>query len=384
MKLKSKPLNVIQIVPQMPPYINGLGDYALNLARQLWKDYEIETSFIVGDPSWQGTDVIESFSIQKVAVRSTETLVSLLSSQNYQSVSPQAVTVLLHYVGYAYANRGCPHWLVEALELWKAKTSKSHLVTMFHEVYASGPPWSSAFWLSGHQRKLAARLVKISDRCLTNKQLYAEILCDLSQGKQTKISIFPVFSNVGEPEQVPPLAKRSRRLVVFGSRGNRLRVYQKSLVELNCTCHLLEIEEICDIGSPTGLNLSSINNVPLVEMGERSATEISYILLNSLAGFFEYNPEYLAKSGIFAAYCAHGMLPISHQCNTSLADGIEPGKHYWLLNDRTTGWKDLVEMQAMADNAYAWYQTHRLSVQTKTFASYLIDTDKSGGSDEKN
>lgn len=47
-------IKIIQIVPQLPPAINGLGDYALNLARQLRQDFAIETHFVVGDHSWTG------------------------------------------------------------------------------------------------------------------------------------------------------------------------------------------------------------------------------------------------------------------------------------------------------------------------------------------
>jgi hypothetical protein len=52
-------------------------------------------------------------------------------------------------------------------------------------------------------------------------------------------------------------------------------------------------------------------------------------------------------------------------------DGIEAGKHYWIPKSHTTGWKELVELQAIADKAHAWYQTHKLSVQAKTFAAVL-------------
>ncbi|WP_373530523.1 glycosyltransferase family 2 protein [Nostoc sp.] len=370
MTLKNKPTKIIQIVPQLPPSINGVGDYALNLARQLGKDCEIETHFIVGTPYWQGATTIQDFPIQRVVVRSAEALFFLLSTDSNQSASVPT-SVLLHYVGYGYANRGCPAWLVEGLERWKANTANSRLLTMFHEVAASGPPWTSAFWLSPLQRNLAARLAHLSDRCLTSKQHYAEILSKLSQGKQTQVPTLPVFSTVGELEQALPLAERSRRIVVFGSCGNRLRVYQESLVELSYTCQLLGIKEILDIGTSTGLTLSLVNGVPVVEMGALSASEISDILSTSLAGFFNYNLEYLAKSTIFAAYCAHGLLPVSPRSHALPVDGILARKHYWIADDMTTGLRDLLEVQAIADNAYNWYQTHNLSLQARTFATYL-------------
>jgi hypothetical protein len=160
---------------------------------------------------------------------------------------------------------------------------------------------------------------------------------------------------------------------VFGGRGKRLRVYQNSWTELSRTCQYLGIEQVLDIGPPTGLTLSTVDGVPIVEMGQQSATDIRGILLDSLAGFVDYPTDFLAKSTIFAAYCAHGVLPINARCTALPLDGIEPGKHYWLPDKQTTELKSVEEMQAIADNAYAWYQTHSLSVQAKMFATYLMN-----------
>lgn len=354
---------IICIVPRLPPAIDGVGDYALNLARQLRKDFGIETHFLVGDPNWSGATNIESFPISKVTARSASNLLSLLSSD--------ISTVLLHYVGYGYAKRGCPVWLVESLERWKSSIVDARLVTMFHEISASGPIWTSAFWLSSLQRNLAARLVQLSDRALTSKELYAKILYQLSQGKHNHIAALPVFSNIGEPEQVPPLAKRHRRLVIFGGRSNRLRAYQESLEKLELVCRQLEIEEILDVGPSIGLSLPSVNGVRVIEMGQQSAAQISKIMLNSIAGFLDYNPDFLAKSTIFSAYCAHGLLPVSAHRSTSPIDRIEPGKHYWLPDKQTAEYKSGTELQAIADSAYTWYQTHTLPIQTKIFATCL-------------
>ncbi|NEO44551.1 glycosyltransferase family 1 protein [Moorena sp. SIO3I6] len=356
---------VISIVPRLPPAIDGVGDYAFNLAQQLRKDFRIETHFLVCDPTWTGTTQIQGFPISQVNVHSADTLLSRLPRD------PTA-TVLLHYVGYGYAKRGCPVWLVDGLQRWRNASIHRTLVTMFHEVYASGPFWTSTFWLSLLQRNLAVRLVQLSDRVLTSKQLYAEILYQLGQGKHNQILTLPVFSNIGEPEQVPSLAKRNRRLVVFGGRNSRLRVYKNSITELSHTCKLLGIEEILDVGPPTCLTLSSVNNVPIVEKGKLSAIEISDILLHSLVGFFDYPTDFLAKSTIFAAYCAHGLLPVSARCTRLPVDGIEPRKHYWIPDARGTGLKNVEEMQLIANNAHAWYQTHSLSVQAKTFSTNLV------------
>jgi hypothetical protein len=225
------------------------------------------------------------------------------------------------------------------------------------------------------QRNLASRLAVLSNRCLTSTQAYAKLLNELSLGKHTEIPTLPVFSNIGEPQQVLPLTKRDRRIVVFGSPSNRQRVYQESLAQLELTCQLLGISEIWDIGPSTSLTLSTINGIPVVELGQRSAAEISGILSNSLVGFFDYpcdyrvKSTYLTKSTIFAAYCAHGLLPISARYNMPI-DGIEVGKQYWIPEGQTTS---LQGLQAIADRAHAWYQTHNLSVQAKTFAALISE-----------
>lgn len=354
---------IIQIIPQLPPSVNGLGDYALNLARQLRQDFDIETHFIVGDPSWTGARQIEDFSISKVTAHKPSNLLSILA--NYSS------TILLHYVGYGYAKRGCPKWLVDGLQIWRTANSQRRLVIMFHEIYAFGPVWTSSFWLSSLQKNLAARLTKVSDRCLTSMQKYAEILHHLSQNQQNFITNVPVFSTIGEPQFFPPLAKRSRQLIMFGRQHNRLQVYQHSLKALKQVCQALAIEKIYDIGIPTGLNLSKLTQIPIVEMGVMQAEDLSNLLLQSIAGFCMVPPsEFLAKSTIFAAYCAHGMIPISTRASSNIIDGLEASKHYWVVDDYSQQ-ISLDVAQKIADHAHAWYQTHSLSIQAKIFATHL-------------
>jgi hypothetical protein len=355
--------SITQIVPRLPPAVDGLGDYAVKLAEQLHKDFRIETHFVVGEPGWRGTSALESFPISQVSERSAATLLS--------SLSDNSAAVLLHYVGYGYDKRGCPRWLVEGLEHWKRRSPERVLITMFHEVYASGPLWTSSFWLSPTQRNLAARLSLISNRSVTNREGYAEILMRLSRGKCQQIPILPVFSNVGEPDQMPlPLMKRRRRLVVFGKSGHRLLVFQKSLNELKKTCHALGIEEVFDVGSLVDHGITNIGSIPVTRTGMQPAHRVSEIFSNAIAGFFNYPTNYLGKSTIFAAYCAHRMLPIGVYCNEQNADGLQPDHHFWLADRHESEWR-LAAAQSVADNAHNWYQNHNLSKQVEIFAEYL-------------
>ncbi len=350
--------SVLSIVPHLPPTISGVGDYAFHLAQQLHQDFGIKTHFIVGDCNWQNTGAIADFSTEELSDRAASALQAALLNH------PPTRPVLLHYVNYGYAKRGCPWWLIEALEQWKKQTPNAQLVTMFHELIATEPPWRSGFWLAPIHRELASRVACLSDRCITSAEQYAKILQTLSQQKHVDIPSLPVFSGIAEPQSVLPLSARKKRLVIFGQAGNRRRVYRHSQQVLRQICQRLQIEEILDIGMPTGLELSAIGTVPIVALGKRPTAEISEILSTSIAGFLHYYSGRLAKSTIFAAYCAHGLLPICHRPHPDI-DGLQAGQQYWTLNGGVSSPNSL---QAVADSAYAWYQTHQLSTQAKTFA----------------
>jgi hypothetical protein len=358
---------IVQIVPRLPPFTTGVGDYAVALARRLRQDFGIATYFVVGDPNWNGATEVEDFPIKRVNERSAKALTSVLAEFSSSS------KILLHYVGYGYAPRGCPFWLVDGLRQWQIKESKGTLVTMFHELYAAGYPiWSSGFWTEPVQKYLVARLVSISDRVITNKPEYAKILQKLCPGKNQQIPILPVFSNVGEPEKILPLAARKQQLVVFGGAGNRLKVYEQSVSALKRVCRQLNIQEIIDIGPPLNLSIPEINNIPVVTLGQQSAEKVSAILQNSWVGFFNYPLDFLTRSTIFAAYCAHGVIPvgISYYAWGKEQDGLEENKHYWLV-DHQTEELNLFLGEAIAKNAYKWYQDHNLTTQAKCFANLL-------------
>lgn len=355
-------MEIVQIVPRLAPAVDGVGDHAANLARQLFRDFGIETHFVVGDPAWKGASKLETFAVTQVSERSTDALSKCLDEKSN--------VILLHYVGYGYEKRGCPHWLVEALERWQHEDKCRRLVTMFHEVYASGPLWSSSFWLSTTQKKLAARLARISSHIVTNREGYAEILRHFLKRDQ-QISVSPVFSNVGEPGSAPlRLSLRRRRLAVFGNCGNRERVFRKSVRSLSEICRAFEIEEIVDIGSRVNHGVSRIDGVPVTSTGIQPAEAVSALLSDSVVGFFSHSPDYLGKSGVFAAYSSHRTLPIGASSNGQAADGLVGGEHFWSANSRNGNW-DLEAGQKVADNAYRWYQEHNLFRQSQMFASLI-------------
>lgn len=354
---------VTAIVPQLPPAIDGLGDYGLNLARQLYQDFGVQTRFLVGNPSWLG-DGVTDFEVAVVAERSAAALLRLLPTDS-------TATVLLHYVGYGYARRGCPGWLVQGLRAWRGQSEARRLVTMFHELYARrGSIWNSQFWTSDYQRFLATRLMQGSDRCVTSNPAFAQLIEQFSQGKHCHVPILPVFSNIGEPKVLLPLADRARRLVVFGGRGPRSRVYRRSLTGLVRACEELQIDEVLDIGPPLADELPEVTGRRVKALGILPSHEISELLATSYAGFFDYPITFLGKSTVFAAYCAHRVLPVGGSYPVASDAGIMAGQHYWQVEQDAEG-IDEVRAQRMADVAYGWYEGHCLNAQARMFAEVL-------------
>jgi hypothetical protein len=343
-------VRVLQIVPYLPPPFEGVGAYATALAEALAKRSGVETRFVVGDPVWSGGTANGA---RAVPARTTAGLLAELEGEE---------TVLLHYANYGYQSRGCPIWLVEGLARWRSGAAGRRLVTLFHEVWASGPPWRSSFWLQPLQRRLAAAAARLSAALATSLDLYAEVIRPWARNRD--IVVMPVFSTVGEPEAVPPLAQRARRIVVFGGEGARGRTYSRFLPELADAARALQAEEICDVGPPVPLP-GQAGGIPIHRLGVLPPADVSDLLLGSAGGFLAYPPDFLPKSTIFAAYCAHGLLPTCAWDRHPKDGPVVAGRHYW------TGSGDL---QAIASAAHDWYARHSLVRQAETFRRLLTET----------
>jgi hypothetical protein len=350
--------SVVQIVPFLPPPPEGVGSYALALAEALGTRCGIESSFIIASPSWTSGPETAGRRAVALPAATPEALRAALAA----AAEPGGrTTALLHYVGYGYHPRGCPDWLVEGLEAWEGR-----LVTAFHEVWATGPPWTSSFWLSPRQRRLAGRLARRSQALLTSMALYRRRLLRRAPGRE--VAVMPVFSTVGEPGIVPPLQGRAPALVLFGGPGTRARAYRHLTPALARTCETLGLAEIWDIGPSTEGIPDRLHGIPVRRLGPLPAAEVSRRLLAAAAGFVAYPAPFLAKSTIFAAYCAHGMLPVSawHRPRRR----IEPPPPFWTPQSRAhVRWDNL---QAIADCAHAWYAGHDLDRNVVSFRRLLF------------
>jgi hypothetical protein len=356
---------ILQIIPTPPNSSDGIGDYAFLLASQLLKDAQINTQFLVFRNDIEVAPVIDEFSVARLPIYLPE---------NLDSFIPEGVrAIVVHFSGYPYFDTSLkgmlgfrtPFWLVNVLQsIQQSRNIK--LIVMFHELPKL---YWKQFYLFGSLNPIhsivSRRLAQIADTVLTTSAKYQNIL---TQWVKKPVLRLPIFSNMGEPELIPPLVERKRRLVVFGGAA-RQRVYQNAAKELIEACHSLGIEEICDIGPSLKLEVTyHFNGISLTEMGFQAKETISKLLLTSIAGCLDYTPfpGDLSKSGVFAAYCAHGMVPINTRYNPSESDGLNRNQHYLVLDHKLKNW-NLVNLQTVADNARNWYQSHSLKEVSKTF-----------------
>ena len=80
------------------------------------------------------------------------------------------------------------------------------------------------------------------------------------------------------------------------------------------------------------------------------------MLADSAFGVVVYAAEKLAKSSVFAAYCAHGVCPVLISPDCSKADGLESGNHYVAgIPLESIG---EAERQKIGRAAWEWYQPH--------------------------
>src|ERR1700719_3284859 len=191
---------VLQIVPHLPGTFDGVGDYALNLARSLSDDHGIRTTFLVAGKT-------------PVTSRGDCAVISGLNPAACADLARDHEHVILHYVNYGYQPRGVP-FLLRAF----VKQLRSHLrgrwVTTFHELYASGPPWKSAFWLRPFQVGIAREMIDASTSCVVSNPPIERAIHAYDSDK--KVQLAPVMSNFGEPEITDFNSASSRRWAICG------------------------------------------------------------------------------------------------------------------------------------------------------------------------
>ncbi len=332
---------IVQIVPGLPPQVGGVADYAVVLGNRLGEELGTTSRYVLA--GWQRQWHVEP-GLNAINVSGRRGRNELFESLT--GVVDSHTLVVVHYVGYGYAKRGAPIALVKAIRDLRHAANGVRLITVFHELFAFGPPWTSSFWLSPIQRWVAGSLALFSDTAVVNRTASGQWLRRFTR---CRTIYSPTFASVGEPSTSLEWNRRPRAAVVFGGGGIRERVYRRPLATLRRTFDSADIDQVWDIGPPIAVP-KNVAGRSVVQLGSLPAHEVSARLAMARLGVVSYPIGFVTKSSVCAAYASHGvpMLVLDGGPRPSSYDGppyIEAGPASPAL------------YALQANEAFSWYAT---------------------------
>jgi hypothetical protein len=348
---------LIQVVAQLKPERCGVSDHAILLARELEAAFQIRTAFVVLNST-------EPCNLPHPRVYCPP---SQLLDACITLSEGQFAALLVHCSGYGYSRDGAPFLLADALERVR-KNAQFPIAAYFHELYATGMPWKSAFWLTRRQQQVVRRLAMACDLIATNSTRHLQWLeREAIQSGVPAVRLLPMFSNVGENREPPTLRGRRPAMVVFGLADTRQRAYRR-LSSLGRLLHTLGVEEIVDVGPEFDVS-PKLNGIPIRRMGVLAAPDLAGVLSQSMFGFVKHEPFGLAKSGVFAGLCALGVVPVIAEPFSGEVDGLRDGVQ--VVSPRTTSVVQNGGLERCSAAAWTWYSGHRLHIHAAAYAVWM-------------
>ncbi len=296
--------NVLQILPRAPGAMDGVGDYARELARGLREQHGIGSAFVARET--ESRYEIDSFRIFP------------LQEFSQARVSGETCDgIILHYVNYGFQKRGVPVTLVEFLKQLRRDCGGALLV-IFHELFASGPPWRSEFWLRGLQKKIARDLAQLADARVVSCESMRRQLERLSADNSAIVQ--PVTSTWGEPalDEAQLRERDPHCWLICGGTGlveRSLRSFLKLAIPPEIAPRKLFV-----IGGANNPHVRALLNAPSVFSSEYfpaiAPGAAAPIFADSAFAWMDYfsSPnvpaDVLLKSSTFLGLCAHGVVPV--------------------------------------------------------------------------
>lgn len=283
---------VIQVVPEISPDVGGVADYADQLGSAL-SAAGYETFFLAPfrRDRPKRADVTEFEPSAAVFGDALRTALATTAATN----------VLLHYVGYGFDPRGCPEWLVKALEQDKDLFT---LTTIFHEIHLNGPPWTTRFWLVPKQKNLIRRLSRIAGSRLVSSSAALHAMHSIDPTGECRLIATP--SCFGEPPRESWPLTRSAQAAVVGLPPVKSRVYGDGLRSVEAFCRRAGFETVHDVGPPYPATPPSLGGASVQAHGILPPESVSALLLQCRVLITSYPAGLAVKSTLISAGMAHG------------------------------------------------------------------------------
>jgi hypothetical protein len=343
---------LLQIVPRVPGGIDGVGDYALTIARKLRDKFGCETVFATFKTSGENAAGFEVWPLDGLLDNASE----------YDHV-------LLHYVNYGFQKRGIPFRLLSILNVLR-RQHHGKLVTIFHELYASGPPWTSAFWLKPLQMHLAKSVGRLSDVCIVSGDNFRSELKRMVP--KAHVELHPVPSGLEEP-LLPSnqIADRDpHRWAIVGGTAlveRSLRSFRQLLPRIPDSIAPRKLFVLGGVDNSATRSLLVDLAVEFEYRPRIAAADASEILKTCSFAWFNYfhrpdvETSVILKSSAFAAAYAHAVIPVfPHRGSAISRDGDRLPGPFFVEPDRAEIPDAKARFKVAAD-IYAWYQRHAFS-----------------------
>jgi hypothetical protein len=344
--------NVVQIVPRRANRFDGIGDYSTHLAHAMLERAGANSVFVSGTPARTEAPRADRWQTYPVLRRTRDELAKQLAEICRDGT---VAAVILHVSGYGYQKRGVPFWLLEGMRIWRQAHRHCRLFGVFHELYATGRVWKSSFWLSNEQKYITQGLWELCDGGLTPAPSYFDELIAWRPNMKRVLRTMPVFSNVGEPSFGVPAENRPHHMAVFGQPGVE-RVYTGAQFEVAASiAEQLRVKKILDIGARTVAPPRQLGRIPITCLGQLAADSVSNQLISCRFGLLNYDVKRLQKSTIFAAYAAHGVIPVCIGSQANASDALEEGQHFLRWPSKTVPDLGVMQIKLMQ-----WYEGHSI------------------------
>jgi hypothetical protein len=362
-------IRLIHITPELPPAVGGVADYTTILNQRLVEVSDGALEPVMVHAGKAPAETIEvDFPVADLSGAQSAAILANTIRELTDATDGRTV-VLLEYSGYGYAARGAPMWLASGLKQVCGENGVP-LLTMFHEISASSwKPWTSTFWLSPLQSWVARRIAQCSVGLMTTHPTGAETLRQFVD-QDTPVDVCPVFSNVGEPEERPTFEVRAPQAVIFGGSRTKTALYDTHRDATETVLRNWDIDTVIDVG-PSDAVAPDALSMSVDIRGLQPAHTISKLLLGARIGLLHYPAAYATKSGILAAYMAHGVVPVL-VAPKPFGGRLEAGTHFASSSDNSDD-VDLSAGSNIGRVAIDWYDRHAHSRHAATTLLSLIE-----------
>lgn len=299
-------MNLLQVTCEAPPDRGGIAHYLGGfLSNEASAGLRTGTVFVIRD-SYR----------EEVALPTSTPTVGVCAAKMVEPIRRRIENLgdgvlLFHYSGYGYDPTGAPLRLIDNLLAVERATGWA-LVTLFHEVHATGYPWQRAFWYTPSQMYAARKLARHSDLNLSTTGRGRRRILQLSNVPDSRVHQVAIPATIGEAAEVSPWPERDDACVVFGRRERKESLLVDYWKEIQLMLSRLGVREIRDLGEPVGQTRlrGKTGPIPLRRMTGETNVEIAREFGRSKYFLIDTPADLLDKSTVFANGVAHGCIPL--------------------------------------------------------------------------